>query len=76
MQVVLYILSVIAFFYAAIVTVIAKSAIHEILAGVGWVVFAVFLAGAAIVSVLDRIAKLGAVKPAFQNTLPRADSTA
>lgn len=55
MKYVLLVLAVIAFLYGALAALGAKSAVHEIQAGVAFVVFAVTLSGAAVVEAVDRL---------------------
>lgn len=55
MRFVLYVLAIVALLFGLLVVLAARGAIHEILGGVSFVCFAVFLTGGAVCSHLDRL---------------------
>jgi asparagine N-glycosylation enzyme membrane subunit Stt3 len=58
MRVFLFVLAVLALLYSFAVQVAAKSAIHEILAGISLVVSAILFVGSALLERLDVIKKM------------------
>ena len=58
MRFVLYVLAAVALLYGTLITLAAKSSIHEIQAGIAFLMFAVFLSGAVICSYLAGLAGL------------------